>query len=154
AERADSVGQPNHLIEVQIVDDDGVVLPASAVGKLRCRGPGLGDSARGNAVAEPTKDRWYYPGEIGSFDAPGFWYLQGRESEVIIRGGAKIHPGEIEAALLTHPSVAEAAVIGVRTRDNEEAVVAFVAAKLPLEPGDLIAHCRARLTPYKIPREI
>jgi acyl-coenzyme A synthetase/AMP-(fatty) acid ligase len=153
-QRPDSVGQPNALIEVEIVDDSGTPVPVGTVGRLRCRGPGLGDPADQEPGAEALKDGWYYPGEIGSLDEAGFLYLQGRESEVIIRGGAKIHPSEVEAALLAHPGVAEAAVIGVRAPDNDEAVVAFVTTKHPVEPGQLVAHCRSRLTPYKLPREI
>jgi long-chain acyl-CoA synthetase len=153
-QRPDSVGQPNALIEVQIVDEAGAPLPPSATGRLRCRGPGFGDMTRTDLSVEQLMDGWYYPGEVGSLDEDGFLYLQGRESEVVIRGGAKIHPSEVEAVLLAHPGVAEAAVVGVRLPDNEEAVVAFVTANVPLEAGALLAHCRARLTAYKIPREI
>jgi acyl-coenzyme A synthetase/AMP-(fatty) acid ligase len=87
-------------------------------------------------------------------DAAGYIYLQGRTSEVIMRGGAKIFPAEIEAVLLEHPGVLEAAVLGHRGPDSEETVLAFVVTRAQLAPGELLAHCRGRLTPHKVPRRI
>ena len=105
--------------------------------------------------SELVRNGWHYPGEIARLDQERFLYVLGRESEVIIRAGAKIHPGEIEAVLLAHPGVAEAAVAGVRLpSDNEETIAAFVTAKSRLDLGDVLAHCRARLTSYKVPRQL
>jgi long-chain acyl-CoA synthetase len=82
--------------------------------------------------------------------------IVGRKRELILRGGYSVVPGEVEAALLGHPAVAEAAVIGVAHAELGEEVAAFVA----LRPGaradapELIAFCRARLAGYKYPRRI
>jgi len=70
-----------------------------------------------------------------------------------MRSGAKIYPAEIEALLTEHPSVIEAAVIGQRGPDNEEAVIAFVVARGG-DSGELLAYCRSRLTAHKVPRQI
>jgi acyl-coenzyme A synthetase/AMP-(fatty) acid ligase len=94
---------------------------------------------------------WYYPGEIARLDELGYIFLRGRTSDVIMCGGAKIFPPEVEAALCRHPAVAEAAVIGRRAAAEEEAV-AFVVAQGLLSIGEILAHCRGCLTPHKVPR--
>jgi acyl-coenzyme A synthetase/AMP-(fatty) acid ligase len=99
-------------------------------------------------------DGWFYPGEIASLDEDGYIFLRGRESDIIMRSGAKIYPAEVERVLIEHPDVAEAAVVGHREANNEEGVVAFVVARRSVLVGDLIAHCRARLTPHKVPQQI
>ena len=71
-----------------------------------------------------------------------------------MRSGAKIYPAEVERTLVEHPGVIEAAVIGHRGPDNEEAVIAFVVPRGATPAGDLLAHCRSRLTPHKVPRQI
>ena len=81
-------------------------------------------------------------------------FLRGRSSEVITRRGAKVHPAEVEATLSEHAAVLEAAVIGLPAADNEEEVAAFVVARYAVPAGELIAHCRARLTAHKVPRLI
>jgi acyl-coenzyme A synthetase/AMP-(fatty) acid ligase len=157
ASRADSVGQPHSLVEIEVVDDDDRPLPPDGVGRIRFRGPALG-----SPIGEPGKehsrdtphDRWHSPGEIGRLDELGYLYILGRTSDVIMRGGAKVYPAEVESSLLEHPEVVEAAVVGRRGADNEEEVMAFVVARRPLEAGTLIAHCRSRLTPHKVPRQI
>ncbi len=156
AARPDSVGQVNPLVEVQIVDSHDRPVEAGAPGRLRLRGPALGTplAAPGGGATEEFHDGWYYPGEIAARDGHDFLFIHGRASDVIMRGGAKIHPAEIEAVLLEHTAVAEAAVIGVAAGSNEPTVAAFVVARAPVAAGLLLAHCRARLTPYKVPRDI
>jgi acyl-coenzyme A synthetase/AMP-(fatty) acid ligase len=154
AERADSVGQPHSLAEIAIVDDDDRPLPAGAVGRLRYRGPGLGSPLPGQPMEANFRGGCYYPGEIARIDEAGYIFLQGRTSDVIMRNGAKVYPAEIEATLIAHPAVAEAAVLGVTGADADETVVAFVVAAAGFPTGELVAHCRARLTPHKVPREI
>jgi acyl-coenzyme A synthetase/AMP-(fatty) acid ligase len=150
-----SVGRPFSLIEIEIVDDNDQLLPYGVAGQLRCRGPSLTTpvpSSPGSQSAE-FRHGWYYPGELGVIDA-GYVFLQGRVSEVIFRSGAKIFPSEIEAVLQDHVSVAEAAVVGRALPNNEQEVAAYVVLKAEVTTGQLIAHCRQRLTPYKVPRQI
>jgi acyl-coenzyme A synthetase/AMP-(fatty) acid ligase len=153
ADRAHSVGQPHSLAEVEVVDDADRPLAVGAAGRLRIRGPGVASPLPGEGAAAAFRDGWFYPGEIARLDELGYIFLEGRASEVIIRGGAKIYPAEVEQALREHPDIIEAAVIGQPADNNEEAVVAFVAARRELSRGELIAHCRARLTPHKVPRQ-
>jgi acyl-coenzyme A synthetase/AMP-(fatty) acid ligase len=150
-----SVGRPFSLIEVEIVDENDQPLPYGLTGQLRCRGPSLTTTIP-NSPATPLlefRNGWYYPGELGMVDA-GYVFLQGRTSEVIFRSGAKIFPSEIEAVLQDHASVAEAAVVGRALPNNEQEVAAYVVVKAEVTTGQLLAHCRQRLTPYKVPREI
>jgi acyl-coenzyme A synthetase/AMP-(fatty) acid ligase len=154
ADRPDSVGQPHSLAEIAIVDEHDRLLPCGAVGRLRYRGPGMGSPLPGAAAETNFRNGCYYPGEIARLDEAGYIFLLGRTSDVIQRSGAKIFPAEIEATLLAHPGVAEAAVLGQRGADAEEDVVAFVVRRGALPAGDLLAHCRTRLTPHKVPRHI
>ena len=148
--RADSVGQPAYLTEVQIVDEDDKPLPAGETGRLRCRGPGVStgffndiDDPSGN---EMFRDGWCYTGEIAAMDEASYVRLKGRISEQIIRGGINIDPGEIERALHTRPAITEAAVVGRPSKGLGEEVVAYVATKGTVDVGELSVHCRNLLS--------
>jgi long-chain acyl-CoA synthetase len=154
ADRADSVGQPHSLAEIEIVDESDQPLPSGAVGRLRVRGPGVATPLPGQIAENNFRKGWYYPGEIARLDEAGYIFLQGRTSDVIMRNGAKIYPAEVEGALVAHPGVLEAAVLGRLGADNEEMVIAFVVPRGTLLLGELLAHCRMRLTPHKVPRQI
>ena len=156
-ERPTSVGRPFLLVEVEAVDDDERPLGPDLPGRLRCRGLGLTTPIAGSgegASAKDFRDGWHYPGEVAAIDEFGYIHLQGRSSEVIFRGGAKIFPAEIEAVLQGHEAVAEAAVVGREGADKQQELIAYVVARRPLPPGELLAHCRTRLTAFKVPREI
>jgi acyl-coenzyme A synthetase/AMP-(fatty) acid ligase len=153
AERAASVGQPHSLAEIEVVDDDDRSLPDGTAGRLRCRGPGLASPLPGPAENN-FRGGWFYPGEIAGLDQLGYLFLQGRTAEVIIRSGAKVFPAEVEQVLLDHPDIIEAAVIGRPGAGGEEDVVAFVVSRREPWTGELLAHCRTRLTPHKVPRQI
>jgi acyl-CoA synthetase (AMP-forming)/AMP-acid ligase II len=151
-----SVGRPFSFVDIEIVDDHDRALDAGATGHLRCRGPGLTLPAANSSRAGGADFRngWHYPGELASIDELGHIFLQGRKSEVIFQGGAKIFPSEVEGVLQAHESVVEATVVGRTLSNNEQEVVAYVVTKRPVTPGELLAHCRTRLTAFKVPREI
>jgi acyl-CoA synthetase (AMP-forming)/AMP-acid ligase II len=156
-ERPLSVGRPFSLVDMEVVDDDERPLGPGIAGRLRFRGPGLTSPVSGlgqGASAEEFRNGWNYPGEIATVDPLGYIYLQGRTSEVIFRGGAKIFPAEVEAVLQDHDAVMEAAVVGRPSADNEQEMVAYVISRRSVAPGELLAHCRTRLTAYKVPRDI
>ena len=98
-----------------------------------------------------VRDGWYYPGDLGRFDADGFLYLTGRSKDMIIRGGVNIYPAEIEQTLATHPAVAEAAVVGWPSQERGEEVAAFVVCRTLVTEQDLmpIAADRWRLTKFR-----
>jgi long-chain acyl-CoA synthetase len=153
-ERAESVGQPHSLAEIEIVDENGGPMPTGHIGGLRFRGPGMGTPLVAGAEEKSFRDGWFYPGETAHLDEAGYIFLHGRSSDVIIRSGAKIYPAEVEKILLEHAGVVEVAVLGELGRDNEELVVAFVVSNDDVTIGTLLAHCRARLTPHKVPQSI
>ncbi|MCW5750034.1 MAG: AMP-binding protein [Alphaproteobacteria bacterium] len=152
----DSVGRPLFAVEIEIVDDRHQPLPPGETGILRYRSPGCATGFHGDAAAtaEMFRDGWFYPGDLGAMDAEGYLFLKGRRKDLIIRGGVNIYPGEIEQVLLAHERVVEAAVIGRPAGSMGEEIVAFVTLASPLDSSDLVAWCRTRLAPYKIPRAI
>jgi len=153
---AASAGRPHPVWKIEIVDEAERALPIGAEGRLRVRGPGLASGLEGAAagVSEAFHGGWYFTGEIAALDDAGFLYLRGRVSDVILRGGSNVYPDEIEAVLAEHPAVAAAGVVGQPSPDLGEEVVAFAVARAAVEPGELIAHCRRRLSAYKVPAEI
>jgi len=156
ADHAESAGRPHDIWHVEVVDETDRVLPKGAPGRLRVRGPGAAtrlESSAANA-AEAVREGWYYTGDIAQLDDDGFLHLKGRVSDVILRGGSNVYPDEVEAVLVEHPAVADAAVIGRLSRELGEEVVAVVVARASVAPDELIAHCRKRLSPYKLPAEI
>ena len=108
----------------------------------------------GSAPNVGFRDGWYYTGEIASLDELGYIHLAGRATELIMRGGAKIHPAEVEAVLQQHADVLEAAVFGRRGANNEEEVIACVVGRGAPELSALVAHCRTYLAPMKRPQRI
>ena len=156
----DSVGRPVFGVDVQCVDEDHRPQPAGKIGRIRYRGPAVADGFWNDPEAsrESFRDGWWYPGDLGMLDEHGYLYLKGRAKDMIIRGGINIYPGEVEAALQSHPAVADCAVVGWPSREFNEEVAAFVILKAPAEEAKVAAElrelCRGRMAPYKVPREV
>lgn len=152
----ESVGRPVFGVEVGIVDEAHRPVPCGTVGRIRYRGPAVADSFHGDPQAsqEAFRDGWFYPGDLGTMNEDGYLFLKGRAKDMIIRGGVNIYPQEIEATLLGHPSVAEAAVVGWPSREFDEEVAAFVMRKGEVADAELLALCRSSLAPYKVPRQV
>lgn len=150
---AESVGRPVPLTRVEVVDDDDRAVAPGEVGRLRCRGPALASPIAGQ-IADDFRNGWHYPGELAVFDAGGLIHIRGRISDVVFKGGTKIFPTEIEAALQAHDKVADAAVVVHAWPNSEPELVAYVIVKDEVTPGQLLTHCRQRLTPYKVPQQI
>lgn len=153
-EAAGSVGQAVFNTRVQVVDEAHVPLQAGEIGRIRYRGPGVASGFFNDPEAdkEAYLDGWFYPGDLGRLDENGYLFLAGRSKEVIIRGGANIYPAEIEAVLLRHPGVRDAAVIGWSAREMGEEIAAFVTGDVSVEA--LTAYCRENLAAYKCPKRI
>lgn len=147
-----TVGPPVDGTDVRIIGDE-------EMGAVEVRGPSLFDGYlnRPDATAEArTPDGWFATGDIGRWTASGALAIVGRSGTDLIKsGGYKIGAGEIENALLEHPGVAEAAVIGVPDEDLGERIVAHVVAEGEPPPArELIDHVAALLAPHKRPREV
>ncbi|MDF2825949.1 MAG: long-chain-fatty-acid--CoA ligase, partial [Mycobacterium sp.] len=153
-----SVGRPVIGMQVEIRDPAGKPLPADTVGEVWVRGESVLLTAyrgRPEATAEALRpDGWCTAGDMGSLDKDGYLFLADRKNDLIISGGENIYPSEVESVVLTHPAVAEAAVVGHPDDDWGEIVRAVVALRpgRQLEVGELQSHCRRDLAGFKIPR--
>ncbi len=154
--RIASVGVPQSGVEVVVRDAAGRALPAGEVGEVCVRGAvvmsGYWEDA--GATSRALRDGWLWTGDLGAFDAEGFLALKDRSKDLIISGGSNIYPREVEEALLAHPGVAEASVVGRADPEWGETVVAFVVAREPAPtPAELDAHCLAAIARFKRPKE-
>jgi acyl-CoA synthetase (AMP-forming)/AMP-acid ligase II len=142
--------------EIAVIDSLGCHLPPNGRGEVVVRGPTMMRGYRNNPAANATAfvDGWLRTGDVGSLDGDGFLSLTGRLKEMINRGGEKISPSEIDAVLLTHPAVAEAAAFGVPDPKYGEEVEAAVVLKGEAEPEGLRAFCREHLADFKVPKVI
>ena len=158
ADLPDAIGRPVPGVEARVVDPQGHALAAGAVGELWIRTPAAMDGylrAEEETLAV-IQDGWFKTGDLATISPEGFVSVVGRKKDLILRGGYSVVPGEVEAALLDHPAVAEAAVVGTPHPELGEEVAAFVT----LRPGaradadELVAFCRERLAPFKYPRRV
>jgi malonyl-CoA/methylmalonyl-CoA synthetase len=160
--RAGTVGPPLPGVEIRLVDDDGETIETSdgeAVGELLVRGPNLfvGYLNRPGATAEAFDGDWFRTGDVATREPDGYIRLIGRQSTDLIKsGGFKIGAGEIEAALLEHPGVEDAAVTAEPDSDLGERIVAWIvpAADPPPSAREVADHVAALLTPHKRPRVV
>ena len=151
--RLKSIGRPLPDVEVRVVDESGGALPAGEVGEIHVRTPRAMKGYAGATESPFTSDGWLPTRDMGWIDEDGYLYVAGRKDDMIIRGGENIAPAEVEAVLVSHPAVEEAAVVGVPDDEWGQRVAAFVA----LRPGaaanadDLGEFCRQRLASFKKP---
>jgi long-chain acyl-CoA synthetase len=162
-ERPGTVGRPTPLVQVTIRDDTGRELPAGQSGQIYVKSV-MGSDFEYHNEPQKTAEVHLEPGtytfgDIGYFDEAGYLYLSDRKIDMIISGGVNIYPAEIEAVLVNHPAIEDAAVFGIPNEEFGEEVKAAVTLRAGHEPSEaltaeLIAHCRAHLAGYKAPRSI
>jgi long-chain acyl-CoA synthetase len=155
-----SIGIPYPDTDCKIVDpDDGErELPIGEEGELIIKGPQImkGYWNRPNDTASTLKNGWLYTGDIARMDEDGYFYIVDRKKDMIIYGGNKIYPREVEEVLYEHPKVAEAVCIGIPEKFFGEVVKAFIVLKDGAEatPEEIIEFCRPRMIKYKVPRQV
>ena len=144
-ERLGSVGRPVPGVEIDIRD-----------GELWIRGPNVmqGYWRRERETADALVDGWYRSGDLVAEDEHGYVYVIDRAKDMIVSGGENVYSLEIEATLLRHPAVAEAAAFAVPDDRWGEAVHAVVTPREPVTADALLDHCRAHIAGFKVPREI
>ena len=159
--RPGAAGRPLYPNAVRIVAADGSIAREGAAGEIQVRGPVVmaGYAGQPEATARTVADGWLRTGDIGHLDSDGFLYVLDRRDDLVVTGGENVYPAEVEAALLGHPWVAEAAVIGVPDPAWGHRVVGVVRLRDEVEeasaaPEVLRAHCRTHLAGYKIPSAI
>lgn len=158
ARKTGSVGIPLSNVTVTIHDEEGEILPAGAIGEIYVKGDNvmkgyLGREEETRAVI--TENGALRTGDLGFLDSEGYLFITGRKKELIICGGENIHPLEIENVLCAHPSVEEAAVIGVPDKKRGEHPRAFVKLKdgCVASGQEMRKFCNEHIAKYKIPRE-
>ena len=158
--RPGSVGRLVPGASVKIADDNGNALPAGQIGEVWLKGPMIMKGYHnlpketGDAL---TADGYFKTGDLGTIDADGFLSITGRNKDMIIVAGEKAYPREIEEALMRHPAVAEAAVVGKKDPSRGEVIVAFVMPKegQSVQPDQLRDFARDHgLAQWKVPREV
>ncbi|HPZ94977.1 MAG TPA: acyl-CoA synthetase [Mycobacterium sp.] len=152
------VGLPLRGMQTRLVLEDGSPAPpdGETIGRLQVRTPTIftGYLNRPDATAAAfDADGWYRTGDVAVLDEAGMHRIVGRESVDLIKtGGYRVGAGEIEVALLGHPGVAEAAVVGVPDDDLGQRIVAFVVGDA--DPAELISFVAQQLSAHKRPREV
>jgi acyl-CoA synthetase (AMP-forming)/AMP-acid ligase II len=153
----DSIGNVSPTAELEIRDPEtGAVLPEGEVGEICIRIASLflgywdNPEATGAVLSD---DRWYRTGDFGHI-RDEFVYLEGRRSDLIIRGGENIYPAEIENRLIEHPEITEVAVVGVEHPTLGQEVKAYVVVRMPLTPDEVRAFAGEALAAYKVPTHV
>lgn len=157
-EKLGSCGIPIPDVEIEVRTEDGRAAPAGITGEVWARGPNVmqGYWNDDEATREVKRDGWLRTGDMGSRDAEGYLYLEGRRNDMIKTGAHRVHPREIEEVIAEIDGVAEVAVVGV----DDELLGQVIKAVVRTEPGVAIdamrlkGHCRNRLALYKIPKHV
>jgi long-chain acyl-CoA synthetase len=149
--RLGSVGKPVPGVDVRIEEPD-----ANGVGEICCRSPFVmqGYWRDPEQTAEAMRGGWFHTGDLGRVDEDGYLYVVDRKKDLIIRGGFNVFPRDVEDALLEHPAVELAAVVGRPDERLGEEVVAFVSLRSEASPDDLREWSKQRLGAHKYPREV
>ncbi|HKV18256.1 MAG TPA: long-chain fatty acid--CoA ligase [Mycobacterium sp.] len=147
-----SVGYARSGVDVAVLRDDGSFAATGEIGEIVCRGDVVmsGYWKNAEATAATLQNGWLHTGDMGSFDERGFLTLRDRSKDVVISGGSNIYPREVEEALLEHPGVVEAGVVGATDEEWGEIVVAFVVGDV--EPAELDTHLLDRIARFKRPK--
>ena len=154
-----SVGRPWPGVSVRILDEAGAELPPGAVGTIYLSPLGGGRFSYHNApdkTASAFRGDFFTVGDLGWLDEDGYLFIADRRTDMVISGGVNVYPAEIEAALLAHPDVVDAAVFGVPDERWGEALKAVVEPRRGAAPSAeaIQAWCRERLADYKTPRSV
>ena len=156
--KAGSIGRPMMFTRARLVREDETEAGVDEVGELHLRGPHVAKGYWNNPEATAASfdaDGWFRTGDLAKRDADGFYTIAGRKRDLIISGGVNIYPAEIEGALLQHPEVADAAVVGVPHDTWGETGVAFV-VRTPggaVDAGTLADCLAGLLAKFKVPRD-
>src|SRR6266700_175610 len=158
--RNGSIGLPLPNIEATILNPQtGEPMPVGEVGEIAVKGPNImqGYWNREKETAAIFHNGWMRTGDLGKMDADGYFYVVERAKDLILASGFNVYPREVEEVLFQHPSIAEAAVVGVPDAYRGETVAAFIVLKPSIPASeetrqDIIAYCKQNLTAYKVPK--
>ena len=153
--RDTSIGRPIPILDMKIAGPDGAAVPDGELGELWIYGPTItpGYWNRPEATAETVTDGWLRTGDLGRRDADGFFFVEDRAKDMIIRGGENVYCTEIENLLAEHPEIDEACVLGVPCPELGERVKAIVVPRpgVTLDADAVKRHVKSRLAGFKVP---
>lgn len=153
-----SLGTPATAMDLRLVDDDDRDVAPGAIGEIIVRGPAVttGYYKQPDKTASTIRAGWFYTGDLGRFDEDGHLYIVGRKKDMIVSGGQNVFAAEVEETILTHPAVADCAVIGLPDELWGEAVTAVVKLRegASAAPNEIIAFCKERMAHFKAPKEV
>jgi long-chain acyl-CoA synthetase len=153
-----SIGLPLPSTDIVLRDDAGRDVPLGQPGELCIKGPQVmaGYWQRPDETAKVmTPDGYFMTGDIGTMDERGYVRIVDRKKDMILVSGFNVYPNEIESVVAMHEGVLECAAVGVPDPKSGEAVKLYVVPRTPqLTAEQMLAHCRAHLTGYKIPRDV
>jgi fatty-acyl-CoA synthase len=156
--RIGTCGYERTGMQISIQGDDGRELPAGSTGEICVCGPAVFAGYYNNpeANAKAFRDGWFRTGDLGHVDGEGFLYITGRASDMYISGGSNVYPREIEEKLLTHPAIAEVAVVGMpdKTWGEVGVAVCVLAPGASLTEADLLAWADGKIARYKVPKRV
>jgi long-chain acyl-CoA synthetase len=153
-----SIGLPVSSTAIRIMNDKNEEIGIDEIGEIQCKGPQVmkGYFNQPSETAKTiTPDGWLCTGDIGKIDEDGYMYIVDRKKDMILVSGFNVYPNEIENVVMLHPGVLEVAAVGIHDEKSGEVVKIFVVKKdSSLSKDDIMKHCRANLTGYKVPREV
>jgi long-chain acyl-CoA synthetase len=156
--KASSVGLPIPGVDVKVIGESGEGLPAGEIGELLVRGSNVMKGYFNNPKeTEPVlRDGWLYTGDMAKIDEDGYIYIVDRKKDLIIVSGMNIYPSEIENVIIKHPSVEEAAMVGMPLESGEELPVLFIKRKEGslLDEKEIRGYMEGKIAPFKRPRKI
>jgi len=157
-ERLSSVGRPNPLVHVEVMDDDNQILDRGQSGEICVRGDLVMKGYYKDPVktAETVVDGWLHTGDIGHVDEEGFLHITDRKKDMIITGGFNVYPSQVEQVIWGHPAVQDCAVIGVPDAQWGEAVKAVVELNKgqTVSADEIVALCKAKLGSVMAPKSV
>src|SRR3954464_1271309 len=151
-----SIGTPVAGVEMKVVDEDDNEVEQGEVGEIVIKGPNVmkGYWQRPDATAEAMRGGWFHSGDMARTDEDGYFYIDDRKKDLIIRGGYNVYPREVEEVLYEHPKIREAAVVGVPHDEWGEEIGAAVVCHEgeELAPEQVSDYVKERIAAYKYPR--
>jgi fatty-acyl-CoA synthase len=154
ARKSGTSGVPGPLIDARLVDGDGNDVPEGTVGEIWLKGPSVtpGYWNQPEVTARSFADGWFRTGDAARRDEDGFYQIVDRWKDMFISGGENVYPAEVESALVEHPAIAEAAVIGVPDDQWGESGCAYLVVREAVSADVVREHLRGRLARYKQPK--
>jgi crotonobetaine/carnitine-CoA ligase len=156
-----SLGRANGWVDVMVANRDGTPCPVDGIGEIliRCRYPStfmLGYFNQPDRFAEACRDLWFHSGDLGHLDERGYLHFDGRMAHMIRRRGESIAAVEVEAVVMTHPSVRRCAVVGVPSDMGDEEVKVSIEVHdgVDLDPLEIVKFCEERIAYFKVPRYV